>query len=311
MNELTALRELESEVPALTEEARSAARSRLTGAIAKERGRSPVPSRRLVLRAAFTATAAAAAAGVYVAATREPGDGVRLHTLSAAQVLRRAADRTRAQGAGITVPRGDQYLYSREVYTRTMLRSGKRTTHTDEFWISEDGSRTSRYVYDGRIKDEPPLTKHQVAWPPTQYAKLRKLPTDPDGLLKALGHAEFRTEDGARMAYTDLLLLMRGPRVMPPGLQAAAFEAFAKLPGIVIEDSEVDALGRHGIGVSHRRESIGLVFERGTYAYLGLRLEGVKGARPVGKELRGGEKYLEVGGLVASGVVDEIGQRPR
>ncbi|MEV6261457.1 CU044_5270 family protein [Streptomyces sp. NPDC051784] len=311
MDELTVLRELEPEVPALTDEARAAARVRLAGAVAKERRGSRSPARRLVLRAAFTATAAAAAGGVYAAVTRERGNGVRLHTLSAAQVLRRAADRTRAEGSGIAVPRGDQYLYSREVYTRTMSRSGKRTTHTDEFWISEDGSRTSRYLYDGRIVDMPPLTKHEVVSPPTEYAKLMKLPTDPIGLLRELGHADFRTEDGALSAYIDLLMLMRGPRVLPPGLRAAAFEAFSKLPGIVIQGGVVDALGRQGIGVSRDGYSIGLVFERGTCAYLGLRLEGVRGARTVGTELRGGEKYLEVRALVASGVVDEIGQRPR
>ncbi|MEV6310773.1 CU044_5270 family protein [Streptomyces sp. NPDC051840] len=311
MDELTALRELEPEVPSLTDEARAAARSRLAVAMARERTGSRGPSRRLVLRTAFTATVAAAVTGVVVATTDGRGGGGP-RTLNAAQVLHRAAERTRAEDADITVPRGDQYLYSREVYTRTMIVSGRRTTHTDEFWISENGSRTSRYLYDGRIKDEPPLTEHEVAWPPTAYAKLREMPADPDGLLVALGHPEYRrTEDEAQSAYMDLLLLMRGPRVLPPGLRAAAFEAFAKLPGIVIQDGEVDALGRRGIGVTLGGQSTGLVFERGTGAYLGLRQEGVRGARPVGKELRGGEKYLEVRALVASGVVDEIGQRPR
>lgn len=70
---------------------------------------------------------------------------------------------------------------------------------------------------------------------------------------------------------------MRGPRVMPPGLQAAAFEALALLPGIVLDDDEVDALGRHGIGVSYPGMSFGPVFERSTYAYLGMRMEGVRG----------------------------------
>ncbi|WP_406172514.1 hypothetical protein [Streptomyces sp. NBC_00996] len=63
---------------------------------------------------------------------------------------------------------------------------------------------------------------------------------------------------------------MRGPRVMPPGLQAAAFEAVAKLPRIKIVDDEVDALGRHGIGISYPKMPFGLVFDRDTYAYLGL-----------------------------------------
>ncbi|MEV8227368.1 CU044_5270 family protein [Streptomyces sp. NPDC079167] len=303
MDELTALRELEADVPALTTDARAAGRARLAGAMAKESRWAGVLSRRLVLRAGFVATAAAAVTGTVVVATDRGGP--RMTTLSAAQVLDRAADRSRADGAGMPVPRDDQYLYSKEVYTRTIVRSGKRTTHMDEFWISVDGSRRSRYVYDGRVQDEPPLD-HEVMWPPTEYSKLAELPTDPDELL-----ALFDASSSGMATYMDFLMLMRGPRVMPPGLQAAAFEALAKLPGIVLDDDEVDALGRHGIGVSYPGMTIGLVFQQDTYAYLGLRLEGVRGTRTVGKELVGGEKYTEVRGRVKAGVVDGIGQRPR
>ncbi|MEU8707640.1 CU044_5270 family protein [Streptomyces sp. NPDC048565] len=314
MDDLTALRELEADVPALTTDARAAGRARLADAMEREGRRTGLLSRRLVLRTSFTALAAAAVAGTVVVAKGGPDGGTGGRTggsmLSAAQVLHRAADRTRADGAGTKVPRNDQYLYAMEVCTRTPLKGGKQTTHMDEFWISVDGSRLSRYVYNGRVKDEPPEA-HSVQWPPTEYAKLAKLPTDPEGLLRELGHGDLATELDEQSAYMDLVMLMRGPRVMPPGLQAAAFEALAELPGIVLEDDEVDALDRHGIGVSHRRQSFGPVFERDTYAYLGLRTEGVKGARPVGKELVGGEKYIEVRALVKSGVVDGPGQRPR
>ncbi|MEU2679976.1 CU044_5270 family protein [Streptomyces sp. NPDC007107] len=306
MDDLTALRELEAGVPALTEDARAAGRARLARAVAEEarRTRPRAVPRRLVLRAGFAATAAAAVAVAVV--TRDDRPAPRMTTLSAAQVLRRAADRTRADGAGAPVPRDDQYLYAEEVYTRTPLKGGKRTTHTDEFWISADGSRLSRYVYDGRTKDEPP-SAHSVPWPPTAYAKLAALPTDPEKLLALLEGSR----SGGTATYMDLCLLMRGPRVMPPGLQAAAFEALALLPGVVLDDDEVDALGRHGIGVSYPGMSFGPVFERSTYAYLGMRMEGVRGAKLVGRELKGGEKYTEVRALVKSGVVDEIGQRPR
>ncbi|MFD6277281.1 CU044_5270 family protein [Streptomyces sp. NPDC060209] len=313
MDDLTALRELEADVPAPSDEARTAARARLTRAIAEETGRtrSRAVPRRLVLRAGFAAAAAVAAAGTVVVVTdRRSGDGApRMTTLSAAQVLHRAADRTRADGAGMPVPRDDQYFYTEEIATRTPLEGGKPTTRTDKIWLSVDGSRPSRYVYGERVQEEPPLTEHEVRWPPTEYAELKKLPTDPDRLLEALGHGDDGTD---RMsAYMDLCLLLRGPGAMPPGLQAAAFEALAKLPGIVLDDDEVDALGRHGVGVSYPEMTFGPVFERGSCAYLGMRLDGVKGGRWVGRELKGGEKYVEVRGRVKSGVVDEIGQRPR
>ncbi|MEU1486385.1 CU044_5270 family protein [Streptomyces sp. NPDC005752] len=309
MDDLTVLRELYADVPAPGDEARTAARARLARAVAEEtcRTRRAVP-RRLVLRAGFAATAAAAVLTTVVVAT-DDGPGPRMTTLSAAQVLHRAADRTRADGTGMPAPRDDQYFYTEEIATRTPLDGGRPTTRTDRVWLSVDGSRPSRYVYGERVHEQPPLTEHEVRWPPTGYAELRKLPTDPDRLLDALGHAE----DGKdrRSAYMDLCLLLRGPGAMPAGLQAAAFEALAKLPGIVLDDDEVDALGRHGIGVSYPGMTFGPVFERGSWAYLGMRLDGVEGAHTVGRELKGGKKYVEVRGRVKSGVVDEIGQRPR
>lgn len=38
-------------------------------------------------------------------------------------------------------------------------------------------------------------------------------------------------------------MFLRGPRVPPPGLRAAAFEAIAKMPAVRIDHDHVDALG--------------------------------------------------------------------
>lgn len=315
MNDLDALREFGAGGPALTEDARAAGRARLADAMAKEGARTGVrraarPSRRLVLRAAFATTATAAVAGTaLVAGEGRGGAGTgapRMTTLSAAQVLHGAAERARADGAGLSAPRDDQYFYTEEIVTQTFRKGGRRTTRTNRIWLSVDGSRPSRYVYGERVVEEPPLTDHQVRWPPTEYAELKKLPADPDRLLAALGRGR-----GDESVYMDLCLLLRGQGVMPTGLQAAAFEALAKLPGIVLDEDEVDALGRHGIGVSRPGMTFGPVFERSGYAYLGMRLDGVAGGRTVGGEVKGGEKYVEFRARVKSGVVDEIGQRPR
>lgn len=326
MYDLNAMRELEAEVPALTEDARATGRARLAAAVAQEGRRTgllralvpptglpqAVTSRRLVLRAGFATVATAAVAGTVVV-LGDGGDGEdtgsdapRMTMLSAAQVLHRAADRTRAGGASLPVPRDDQYVYTEEFVTKTFSKGGRPSTSTNRIWLSVDGSRPSRFVYGGRVVDQPPLTRNEVRWPPTEYTVLKKLPSDPGELLAALGH-----DKGDRSAFLDLCLLLRGPAVMPPGLQAAAFEALAGLPGIVLDEDKLDALGRQGLGVSHPGVPLSPVIERGTWAYLGMRLDGVKGARWVERQAKGGEKYVELRARVKSGVVDEIGQRPR
>ncbi|MFI6490501.1 CU044_5270 family protein [Streptomyces sp. NPDC050564] len=304
-DDLASVRELAADPPPPTDEARAAARARLQSAITREtrEGIAVALPRRLLFRAAIAATAAAAVAGTTVVAVhgKDSNDAPRMTTLSAAQVLHKAADRSRSDSADLPIPRNDQYLYTKEVTTRTWLKSGKVEKFTDESWLSVDGSKTSRYSYEGRILDEPPLGKHHVRWPPTEYAKLKKWPTDPDKLLKALRRGGDGSDMADQIAFMDAVMLMRGPRVMPPGLQAAAFEAVAKLPDIVIDHDEVDALGRHGIGISYPKTTFGLVFDRDTYAYLGLRQTG---------STSGGTKYKQVKGLVKAAVVDKLGQRP-
>ncbi|MER6425143.1 CU044_5270 family protein [Streptomyces sp. NPDC001137] len=310
MDDLTAVRELRADVPALTDEARAAARARLRRAVEAERRPTPL-SRRLMIRVAVAGTAAAAVTGGIVVAARNDGgaDVPRMTTLSAAQLLHRAADRSRADSSGMPIPRNDQYLYTKTYITRTYVKGGRTKTWTDESWLSVDGSKPSRRQEFGKIHNDPPLGRHEVRWPPTEYAKLAKWPTDPDKLLKALGMGPENTPEAHRMAFANACMLMMGPRVMPPGLEAATFEAVAKIPGIRLDYHEVDALGRHGIAVSYPMMSFTFVFDPKTYAYLGLRLKG-SSAKKIDGEWRQVGWYHEMRGLQQVAVVDRIGQRP-
>ncbi|MFF4504508.1 CU044_5270 family protein [Streptomyces sp. NPDC001401] len=310
MDDLTAVRELEADVPPLTDDARSAARVRLQHAIVQE-GRSGALSRRLMLRVAVAGTAAAAVAGGVVVAARRDGDtgAPRMTTLNAAQLLHKAADRSRADSADTPIPRNDQYLYTKTYITRTYVKDGRVKTWTDESWMSVDGSKPSRREEFGKVHNDPPLTKHEVRWPPTEYAKLAKWPTDPDKLLKWLRMEQKSTPQADMQAFMNACMLMQGPRVMPPGLEAATFEAVAKLPDIRLDYHEVDALGRRGIALSYPETSFTFVFDPKTYAYLGLRLKG-SSAKKVHGEWRQVAWYHEMRGLEELGVVDRIGQRP-
>jgi len=307
VDDLTAVRELEADVGPLTDEARSAARVRLQHAITHE-DRPGALSRRLMLRVAVAGTAAAAVAGGVVVATRRGGDtdAPRMTALSAAQLLHKAADRSRSDTARTPVPRNDQYVYTRTRITRTYVKGGKTKTWTDESWQSVDGSGPSRREEYGRIHNDPPLGEHEVRWPPTEYAELAKWPTDPDTLLDLL---RMHTPGADKEAFVNACQFFVVPRIMPPGLEAATFEAVAKIPGIRIDHRAVDALGRRGIAVSYPKIDFAFIFDPKTCAYLGMRSKGSTADLVDGKFVYH-DWYHEVHGLEELGVVDRIGQHP-
>lgn len=312
MDDLTAVREFEADVAPLTDDARFAARARLRRAMVRE-GRPGALSRRIVLRVAVAGTAAAAVAGGVVVANRRDGDGSRegdapqMATLSAAQLLSRAADRSRADSAGTPVPRNDQYVYTKTYITRTYVEGGKRRTWTDESWISVDGSKPSRRQEYGKVHHDPPLGKHEVMWPPTEYAELAKWPTDPDELLKWLRMGGQDSQD--MMAFANAVQFFVVPRIMPPGLEAATFEAVARIPGIRIDRQAVDGLGRKGVAVSYPKFDFAFIFDATDYTYLGLRLKGSTADLVDGK-FKHRDRYHEMRAREELGVVDRIGQRP-
>ncbi|MFI9803418.1 CU044_5270 family protein [Streptomyces sp. NPDC052301] len=316
MDELTRVREWGTDERGPSTRARSAARARLTTAIEDEtRGTAPGvrrPSRRIVVRGALAGlTAAAAGAAVVVTrgADHGTGDGraPRLDTVSATQVLHRAADRTRAAGSTLPVPRDDQYFYTRTFIRRTPVKGGRTRTWTDESWMSVDGSKPSLREEYGKVHHDPPLGPHEVVWPPTVYAKLQKMPTDPDRLLARFRGSEPDDPHRDLRVFFEGCMLMMGPRVMPPGLQAAAFEMLSKLPRIRLDRGATDVAGRKVVGVSYPESSFTFLFDRTTYDYMGLRTEG-----SVPKKVHGEWKqtgfYYETRTLRELQVVDRIGQ---
>jgi len=307
VDDLTAVRELEADVAPLTDEARFAARARLRRAVIQE-SRPGALSRRLMLRVAVAGTAAAAVAGGVVVATRGERDAgtPRMATLSAAELLHKAAARTRADGAGMPVPRGDQYLYTKTFISRTYVKDGRTKTWTDESWTSVDGSRPSRRQEYGKVHNDPPLGEHEVMWPPTEYTALAKWPTDPDDLLERLRMGQ---DGDDRTAFVNAIQFFAVPRVMPPGLEAASFEAVARIPGIRIDRGAVDALGRQGIAVSYPEYDFAFLFDTKTYAYLGLNVDGGTG-EPVDGRMKLHDRYHELRARQETGVVDRVGQRP-
>ncbi|MFF8432075.1 CU044_5270 family protein [Streptomyces sp. NPDC016566] len=312
MDELTMVRGWEADEQGLSDDARVAARARLGAAMAEEsRGgasRGGVLSRRLVFRTALVGVTAAAV-GATVVVSRDAGDDhkPRLGAISATEVLRKAADRSRAAGSDLPVPRDDQYFYYRTYILRTPVKGGRTRTWTDESWMSVDGSKPSLREEHGKIHHDPPLGEHEVRWPPTVYSKLKAMPTDPDKLLARFRMGRPGSPDNDRYAFFEGCMLLMGPRVMPPGLQAAAFEALAKLPRIRLDYDAVDVAGRSAVGVSYPKTEWTFLFDRKTYDYLGLRTKG-SSPRKVHGEWKQANWYYETRSLQDIQVVDGIGQ---
>ncbi|MET8583172.1 CU044_5270 family protein [Streptomyces collinus] len=312
MDELTQVRDWDPGTEGLSDRARAAARARLETAVAEEsRGRTARTgglNRRLVLRTAL-AGAVAAGAGVTVVVTRDgaPHRTAQLHTVSAAEVLRRAADRSRTANRDLPVPRDDQYFYTRTYVVQTYLKGGRTRTWTDESWMSVDGSKPSLRQENGKIHHDPPLGKHEVRWPPTVYSKLLRMPTDPDKLLNQfrLGMKSSLLND--TQAFFEGCMLLEGPRVLPPALQAAAFEALSKLPRIRLDYHDATVAGRGAVGVSHPKAAFTFLFDRKTYDYLGLRTKG-SSAKKVNGEWKQVNYYWRTTTLEDIQVVDRIGQ---
>ncbi|HLL38009.1 MAG TPA: CU044_5270 family protein [Streptomyces sp.] len=311
MDELTTVRAWDADGGELSDEARAAAWTRLLAAVAEEgRGAAPVRplSRRLVFRAALGGAAAAAVGAVVVARDQGSPRTPALEPVSAHDVLRRAAARTRAVGSDLPVPRDDQYFYTRTHIRQTPLKGGRTRTWTDESWLSVDGSKPSLREQHGKVHHDPPLGKHEVIWPPTVYSGLQKLPTDPDKLLDVLRlDQEVSPESDMHVFFEGCMLLM-GPRVMPPGLQAATFDALSKLPRIRLDHDAVDGAGRAAVGVSYPGTEFTFLFDRTTYDYLGLRTKGSVPKKVKGEWIQAGW-YYETRSLEDIQVVDRIGQR--
>jgi hypothetical protein len=302
MDELTLLRELDADPPALTDPARRAARLRLDREVARGERRPSRPDRRRV-GGLVAAVAVAGLAGFIAIGGRDASDSSRppVRLASAAPVLYGAALQARKEPS--LRYRGDQYLYTREIMEEIPVDgSGETLTFVNEYWRSADGSRPSRVIERGRTWTEPPIASDAV-WPPRDLATLEELPADPDELVRT---SWFSHDSSDSVVYDTryMLLGMLLTRELPPDLRGAAFEALARIPDVVIVGA-VEAGGRRAIGVSRPTDpgfsDRVLLFAPKTYEYIGMREPSTRDD---------GTEIYRVIAQEASGVVDSVGERP-
>ncbi|MCX4649530.1 CU044_5270 family protein [Streptomyces sp. NBC_01446] len=326
-DELELLRNWDADTAPLTEPARAKARHRLLNTMAHaERHPDTSPSRRHALRLATAAVVAVAVTGTAVLMTKDGADegdrpdragrlsgtaAPRMGNVGAATVLNGAAARAGKQEKPVA-PRDDQFIYSKRVITETERRTGAVRTYKDVNWDSVDGSKRSLTMELGRMIWEEPLKKGEGVWPPREWSKLKKLPTDPEKLIPGIigvgtsskPMSDFTADDWFD-AYFMLGELLKWP-VLPQGLRPAAYEALALVPGVKAILGVKDSAGRTGVGIAYPKSPFGqgkyLIFDPESYEFLGFRDERTSAS--------GDKTYIQLSHVVDWAIVDRLKQRP-
>lgn len=313
-DELELLRDWDADASPLTEPARAQARHRLLNTITRtERHPDTGPGRRRALRLATAGVVAMAITGTAVLITTESEGPDRAGTnappmrnAAAVTVLNEAAAYAGDQETPVA-PRDDQFIYSKRIIKETDRKTGKVKTYVDVNWDSVDGSKRSLTMERGNVIWEEPMKKGESVWPPREWSKLKKLPTDPEKLVPAITTAQSIDDlsgfDWFR-AYFLLGELLKQP-VLPPGMRPAAYEALALVPGVKAIPGVKDSAGRTGVGIAYTGEGAQkgsyLIFDAETYEFLGFRSEGSTAS---------GRTYIQLSHTVEWAIVDRLRQLP-
>jgi hypothetical protein len=347
VDELKLLAELRHETPPITAAAARSARARLLAAAAgppATRGRrSRMPSG-LARRGRRVAAATALALVLTVGATvtrdagvdpEHPAQGrlpavLPVGVANAAELGQRAA--RVVAGQPDLHPRPHQWTYLEVCWATPKHGMGSYGVcpgrETMRWWARIDAKRVAT-EYRGRIYQHPNYQRSSVyPWP--TFAYLRRLPTDPQALLARLyatfspggdppyGKLRFSREEQHRRVFR-LAMQLLWANVVPPGVQAAIYQALPMIPGVQLQRDAVDAAGRHGVAfarINDGRVREEIILDPQTYQYLGWRRIAVKDFVDKGSTIAGKKNphittgtVLEWQARTAAAIVDRPGQR--
>lgn len=326
-DELELLRDWDADTVPLADPVRAKARHQLLNTIARaQQHPGPAPGRRHAFRLATAAVVAVAVTGTAVVITERGADdgdrsgrtgrasgtaSPRMENVNAVIVLNGAAAQTGRDERPVA-PRDDQFIYSKRIIKETERGTGAVKTYVDVNWDSVDGSKRSLTMELGRVIWEEPLKNGESVWPPREWSKLKKLPTDPEKLIPAIagsgrsgGSTSDFTEQDWFDAYFMLGELLKWP-VLPQGLRPAAYQALALVPGVEAIPGVKDSAGRTGVGISCPKSPFAkgkyLIFDPKSYAFLGFRDERTSAS--------GDKTYIQLSHVVEWAIVDRMRQRP-
>jgi hypothetical protein len=224
--------------------------------------------------------------------------------------------------------RPGQYIYIESKTADTFVKTvddksslASHPLHRRQVWKSADGAKG--WLIDPAVDDSP--EGETLSLPDEQgnpfkaslngpsYDYLTKLTTDPDALLAKIyketkGHGNSPDQE----AFTTIGDLL-GESYPPADLYPALFKAAAKIPGVVVVNDAVDAVGRPGVAVARLDETSGArdewIFDSKTHAFLGERTVQVR--RTTGEDalIKPGT-VLYTSAILKRAVVDGIKQTP-
>ncbi|MFE5892086.1 CU044_5270 family protein [Streptomyces sp. NPDC056462] len=239
-------------------------------------------------------------------------------------------DRISLAAADVSHPtvKPGQYVYvesrSADTFVRTVGDKSSLASHRlhrRQVWMSADG--TKGWLIDPAVNDSP--EGETLSLPDEQgnerkaylnapsYDYLAKLTTDPDALLaKIYKETEGMGNSPDQQAFTTIGDLL-GESYPPAELYSALFKAAEKIPGVVVVNDAVDAVGRHGVAVARLDEASGQreewIFDKKTHVFLGDRSVQVRKATGEAALIKPGT-VLYTSAVINRAVVDGMKQSP-
>lgn len=221
-----------------------------------------------------------------------------------------------------------QYIYIESKTADTFVKTvddksslASHALHRRQVWLSSDGAKG--WLIDPAVNDSPegetlslPDEKgnpFKASLDSPSYDYLAKLTTDPDALLAkvykaAEGHGN--SPDQEAFAIIGNLLNESYP---PADLYPALIKAAEKIPGVVVVNDAVDAVGRHGVAVARLDETSGArdewIFDKKTRVFLGDRTVQVRQTTGEDALIKPGT-VLYTSAILNRDVVDGIKQTP-
>ncbi|MFK4099318.1 CU044_5270 family protein [Streptomyces sp. NPDC019531] len=221
-----------------------------------------------------------------------------------------------------------QYIYIESKTAETFVKTvndksslASHALHRRQVWMSPDG--TKGWLIDPAVNDssegetlslpdELGNTRKAYLNAPS-YDYLAKLTTDPDELLAKIyketkGHGNSPDQE-AFETIGDLLAESYSPADLYPAL----FKTAEKIPGVVVVNDAVDAVGRHGVAVARLDETSGAreewIFDKQTHVFLGERIVQVRKETSEGVLIKPGT-VLYTSAITNRTVVDDMKQTP-
>lgn len=295
---------------------RAPGRRTAAGPSGAPRVRSRWSARRLVfVGIAATTVAAGVAAALIVVPGHDgqpgstsavvPGGGKSAVSLTAAQFLHAAARAALRQPSG--APRPSQWVYS-----ETEGPTGAKT----QVWLPADGRRNGLVHPSQGAGQYPACTIAQAearhCRPDAGY--FPDMPTNPQRLFAYLDKVQIASDTApsgeggswlANQLAKGVFALMQ-QSYLRPAQRAALYELMADTPGFTVVPHVRDAIGRVGVAVEWMFEGGrgAVIFEPGTYEFLGVRTWPVASFRGPGAHQYDGDALIKLA------VVDRMGQLP-